>query len=138
MRGVSWPSKHNTHLVVEEPSEDDKTIGVWMGRDLNASGQRVNLDAKAARELAAELVAQANHIDPLPKQSAGPVTVFKGDVRVMSSARLEAELVDGELALRLYPNANSTRWAVAIPIEDVRSVLAEIRDVAFPDERCPF
>jgi len=138
MRGVSWPSVHNTHLVVEEPSEDDKTIGVWMGRDLNGSGQRVNLDAKAARELAAELVAQANHVDPLPKQSAGPKTVFRDDGPALSSARLEAELINGELALRLYPNASSGYRAVAIPIEDVRSVLAEIRDVAFPDERCPF
>jgi hypothetical protein len=134
----TWPSVHNTHLVVEEPSEDDKTIGVWMGPHLNASGQRVNLDAKSARELAAELLAQANHVAPLPKQSSGPVTVYRGGLRSGGSSRVEAQLIGGELHLRIYSNGNPDYEVAVVPIEDVRSVLSEIRDVAFPDERCPF
>src|SRR5438128_2600001 len=129
---TGWPSVHNTHLVVEGPSEDDKTIGLWMGPHLDASGQRVNLDAKSAREVAAELVAQANHVDPPAKQSSGPVTVYTSDLRMDGSSRFEAELISGELHLRIYPNATRAYYVALVPIEDVRSVLTEIRDVAFP------
>jgi hypothetical protein len=133
---ISWQSAHNSHFNVGNPDERGKTVPVWVEQGNNVYS--CELAPRAAREAAAELVLRANVIDPLPKQSAGPKIVFRDDGPALSSARLEAELINGELALRLYPNASSGYRAVAIPIEDVRSVLAEIRDVAFPDERCPF
>jgi hypothetical protein len=133
---ATWSSARNTALVVEEFEDGDKTIELWIGRP--SDGPSCHLTPIAAREVAAELIAQANHVDPPAKQSSGPVTVYKSDLREGASSRFEAQLISGELHLRIYPNATSAYYVVGVPIEDVRSVLSEIRDVAFPDERFPF
>jgi hypothetical protein len=132
----TWPSAHNTSLVIEDLAPGDKTIDIWVARD--GDGPNCRLTPAVARRVAAKLAAQADAIDPLPKQSSGPVTVYKGGLRSGGSSRVEVQLIGGELHLRIYGNGSPDYEVAVVPIEDVRSVLSEIRDVAFPDERCPF
>lgn len=134
---ITWQSAHNSHLSITELREDDGAVIVSIGR--NGEGQTCQLVPYDARQVAAELVLRANVIDPPAKQSAGPCVVYASELRTDgSSSRMEAELISGELHLRIYPNGSHIYQVAVVPIEDVRSVLSTIRDVAFPDERCPF
>lgn len=133
---ISWQSAHNSHLSITELREGDEAVIVSIDR--NGEGLTCWLTPYDARQVAAELVLRANVIDPPAKQSTGPVDVYTSDLRNDGSSRVEAELVAGELHLRIYPNGGRACYVAVVPIEDVRSVLSEIRNVAFPDERCPF
>lgn len=133
---ISWQSARNSHLSITELREGDDAVIVSIGR--NGEGQSCWLTPYDARQVAAELVLRANVIDPPAKQSSGRRDIYTSDLHEDGTSRVEAELIAGELHLRIYHNGKPDYEVAVIPVADLGKFWSEIRDVAFPDERCPF
>lgn len=133
---ITWQSARNSHLSITEVREGDDAVVVSIDR--NGEGQTCFLTPYDARQVAAELVLRANVIDPPPKQSSSPQHIYTSDLRMDGTSRVEAELIVGELHLRIYTNGDKDFHVAVIPVEDLGKFWSDVRDVAFPDERCPF